>query len=91
MIEILGDKSSSEYSAAEQLAEVLTHLWPDIRKSPRELDDVRIRVNCHLTGYKVEEMTSYSVRGFPVEVIQTIWPCKSKGRPPSGCWEKNFG
>jgi hypothetical protein len=56
MIEIIGDKSSAEYSAAEQLAEVLTDLWPDIRKSPREFDDVRIRVNCHLTGYKIEEI-----------------------------------
>ena len=56
MIEIIGDKSSAEYSAAEQLAKVLTLLWPDIRKSPRELDDIRIRVNCHLIGYEVEEI-----------------------------------
>ena len=70
MIEIIGDKSSAEYSAAEQLAEVLTDLWPDIRKSPRELDDVRIRVNCHLTGYKIEEI---DITSNPIFYIKAVW------------------
>ena len=52
MLELIGEKGSSEYEAALYLSEALVKLWPGIDKTPPDRDHVKIAANVKISGYK---------------------------------------
>jgi hypothetical protein len=56
VIEIIGDKDSSEYSAAISIAKALEELWPAITESDPSEEHVKIAVGVKLSGYKISDI-----------------------------------
>lgn len=56
MITINGVEGSSEYRAAVMVRDALEAIWPGIKGTPREEDDVRIAVSAKLSGYQVQDI-----------------------------------
>lgn len=56
MIEIIGDKDTSEYSAALAIAGAIEKMWPGISKSPVKDEHIKIAANVKISGYKVSDI-----------------------------------
>ncbi len=52
MLELIGEKGSSEYDAALYLAEAIKKLWPGVEKTPPDQDYIKIAANVKISGYK---------------------------------------
>jgi hypothetical protein len=56
MIEIIGEKGTTEYDAAEAILNALRALWPDLENTPAEVESVKIAANVKISGYQVADI-----------------------------------
>lgn len=56
MIDIIGEKGSSEYDAAVSIAEGLGKLWPGLATSATAQEHVRVAANVKISGYRVSDI-----------------------------------
>lgn len=56
MIDIIGFPGSSEYQAAETLANAISKMWPGVKRSPREQEHICIAANVKISGYQVSDI-----------------------------------
>ena len=56
MIEIIGPSNIPEYKAAEVIMESIEDLWPGIRTSPIEDDNIKLIAGAKLSGYQVQDI-----------------------------------
>jgi hypothetical protein len=56
LIEIIGDKGTSEYSAAEAISSALEKFWPGLKNSSSNKELVRVAANVKISGYRVSDI-----------------------------------
>lgn len=56
MIEIVGDEGTSEYEAAQSLADGFRRMWRGCADSPAAQDEIRIAANVKISGYRVSDI-----------------------------------
>lgn len=88
MIEILGEKGTAEYEAAESLAKALVKLWPGIDKTPEDEDDIKIAASVKISGYPVSDIDlvvcgrlKYGRRFVPKKPLRDMDGKRVIGRP----------